>query len=99
MQDKQSEARKSASIKLRRRAAAEYIARQWSQRTSYGTLCKLAVLGSGPPLHKLSNGDVYYESAELDEWCRNRVLAATYGSTAEMPAAFRRPRRVGETTA
>ena len=87
------------SVKLRRRAAADYIAQQHSQRTSYGTLCKMAVLGGGPPLHKQANGDVFYETAELDEWCRGRVLAGTFRSTAEMPATYRRPRRTGEAAA
>jgi hypothetical protein len=87
------------SVKLRRRAAADYIARNWGQRVSYGTLCKFAVLGGGPPMHKLSNGDVYYESTELDEWCRDRVLAGSYASTAELPASYRRPGSRREATA
>ena len=88
------------SVKLRRSAAADYIGEaEGASGPATSTLCKLAVLGGGPPLHKLSNGDVFYELAELDEWCRNRVLAGTYRSTAEMPAAFRRPRRGREATA
>jgi hypothetical protein len=89
----------SLSVKLRRRAAAEYIKDKWKQRVSYGTLCKLAVLGGGPPMHKQANGDIYYESSHLDDWCRGRVLAGTYRSTAEMPASYRRPGRGREATA
>ena len=96
MQDEQSEAPAPASIKLRRREAPGYIFRKHGQKASYNTLCKLAVTGGGPPMHKLVNGEVFYTPPELDEWCRNRVLAGTYRSTAEMPAAFRRPRRERE---
>jgi hypothetical protein len=94
-----SDAFSSPSIKLRRRAAAEYINDKHKQRVSYGTLCKMAVLGGGPPMHKQSNGDIYYESSDLDDWCRGRVLAGTYRSTAEMPASYRRPARGREATA
>jgi hypothetical protein len=86
-----SDAFSSPSVKLRRRAAAEYIADIHKQRASYATMCKMAVNGGGPPIHKQSNGDVFYETAELDDWCRSRVLAGTYRTTAEMPSMYRRP--------
>jgi hypothetical protein len=49
-------------------------------------------------MHKLQNGDVYYESSDLDVWCGDRVLAGSYRSTAEMPPSYRRPGRGREAT-
>ena len=70
--------------RLRRKAASEYLLREWGISRTPKTLAKLACVGGGPPIEYDGRIPLHTEEG-LDAWARSQ-LSVPVSSTAEHAA-------------
>jgi hypothetical protein len=74
--------------KLRRNAAAEYLATKYGYAGGYQGLSNLAYTGKGPEMQYVGRHP-YYDVSTLEHWYENR----RFGPPVTSPPARERPRR------